>query len=265
MYGWNLTGTENQKRIIREGFEKIKFPFDRLTLPGTPELGWRNLNDGSFLNKEVARHHEGEPHEDEPDVLEGAVEGKRWIMGVIYPSSGRIYLDTRLEQHPNLAQAVLGAELAHAVDFFLPMTDEMRNELLRLWNLPGTTWWETFDYGSEYFRLGGEAFMHEFVAAYADLDFGDKSSFIHDAGVEPEDVRRVLGIPRTDEAPQPIDEPISEPINEPGLDPSQFVHFPKSGKNIYHERTHYDNRKSAVPLVEFEGFRPCKVCKPETP
>ncbi|HEV2123200.1 MAG TPA: hypothetical protein VGW38_10550, partial [Chloroflexota bacterium] len=195
---WHLTGTASQQAIAREAFERIKFPFGRLTqLPGTPELGWRDLNSGQYAiaAEDKARGHEGHhPGEDKADTLEGEVMGRRWIMGIIYTMSGRIYLDVRLERHPELAMAVVAAEIAHAVDFFLPMNDDQRNELLRLWGRPGTTWWEVFDYGSEYFRLGGEAFMHEFVAAYTDLNFGDKSSFLHDAGVEPADVRRILGI-----------------------------------------------------------------------
>lgn len=199
---WNLTGTENQQKIVRNAFSRIKFPFERLTLPGKPECGWRDLNSGMYgkvYDPEMARQHGDNTHDgDTPDAVEGELEGRRFIMGVIYPMSGRIYLDVRLEQYPEMAHATLGAEIAHAVDFFLPMTDDMRNELLRLWNVPDTTWWERFDYGTEYFRLGGEAFMHEFVAAYSDINFGNKSSFAHDIGVEAEDVRRVLGIQRTD-------------------------------------------------------------------
>lgn len=243
---WNLTGTENQQRIMREGFGYLHFPFDRLTqLPGTPELGWRDLNSGHYA--ELARslgfepgedarvepdlvHRHGDNHHDgdRPDPLHGVIDGKRWVMGIIYTQSGRIYIDVDCESRPELAWAVLGAEIAHAVDFFLPMTDAQRNELLRLWAKPNTTWWEVFDYGSEYYRLGGEAFMHEFVAAYSDLDFGDKSSFLHDAGVEPADVRRILGIERTDAspaAPEPAPEPpaplpVPEPTPEPEAPPA---------------------------------------------
>lgn len=244
MTRWYLTGSESQKAIAREAFNRIHFPFARLSqLPGQPELGWRDLNSGAYAiaAEDQARGHSGH-HEDRPDPLVGEVEGRRWVMGVIYTLSGRIYLDTRLEQYPELAMAVVAAEIAHAVDFFLPMNDGQRDELLRLWGKPGTTWWEVVDYGAEYFRLGGEAFMHEFVAAYSDLDFGDKSPFLHDSGVEPADVRRILGIERTD-APPTI----------------AYKHFP-GGEDIYHRLTHYPGRGEAV--FDLTGFRPCKVCKP---
>lgn len=251
---WNLTGTENQRAILRAAFETIKFPFDRLAqLPGTPEMGWRDLNGGRYAaaavhSLDLARSHEGHhDSEDRPDAFEGEVDGRRWIMGLIYTRSGRIYLDVRLEQHPQLAMAVVAAEIAHAVDFFLPMTDDQRNELLRLWG-KGGTWWEVSDYGSEYFRLGGEAFMGEFVAAYTDLPF-DRSPFLHDAGVEPDDVRRVLGIERTDAPPKPL----------------PFVHFP-GGPDIYHKPTHLFRRGgrkvAGEPLFSLDGFRPCRICKP---
>lgn len=256
---WNLTGTDNQRRIMAEGFAKIHFPFDRLTqLPGVPELGWRDLNSGHYAAMAaVAVHTHEHPDEggrlhgdnhhdgDRADPIVGEADGRRWVMGVIYTRSGRIYIDVRCEQRPELAQAVLAAEIAHAVDFFLPMNDDQRNELLRLWNVPGTTWWERVDYGAEYFRLGGEAFMHEFVAAYTDLDFGSKTSFAHDRGVEPADVRRILGIERTDAGPKPGD----------------FVHF-EGGPDIFHKPKHQFRGKSGVRCYTLEGFRPCKICKP---
>lgn len=240
---WVLTGTENQKRIAAGAFDRIYFPFDQLAqLPGTPELGWRDLNSGAFRIHGDHAHDTGETGEDRADPLVGEIEGRKWVMGIIYTQSGRIYLDYKLEADPELAQAVVAAEIAHAVDFFLPMTDAQRNELLELWGVPGTTWWEKFDYGAEYFTLGGEAFMHEFVTAYTDLNFGDKSSFAHDAGVEPEDVRRIVGIGRTDE-------------------PLPFVNYGTS--NVYHKVTHRVRSKYAPQyLMTLDGFRPCKVCKP---
>lgn len=254
---WNITGTPNQQAVIRRAFDLIKFPFDRLTIPGTqpPELGWRDLNNGAYgsvsSEAEKGRMHGDNMHDgDKPDTLEGELEGRRWIMGVIYPGSGRIFLDLRLEAYPNMAAATLGAEIAHAVDFFLPMTDAMRDELMRLWNVPNTTWWEVYDYGNEYYRLGGEAFMHEFVAAYTDIDFGSKSSFTHDHGVEAADIWRVLGIKRTDYV-----EPVPE---KPKV---QYVYYPKAKSKIYHEPGHYP-RKAGTLIEEPTalGYRLCKTC-----
>lgn len=267
-YRWNITGSPNQQAISRSAFDDhLFFDANLLTaLPGTPELGWRNLNDGSFLalsadtaKTDMPRAHEGHhpDGEDVPDLLEGLdEEGRRQIQGVFYTQSARIYLDESLERRPLVAKAVLIREFAHAVDYKLPMTDDQRNELLRLWNVHGTTWWEVFSYQNEYFRLGGEAWMDEFGKAFTSgLDFGN-TPFIHDAGVEPADVYRILGIQRTDYVP-PAPAPAPSPATP---DPSAFKHFP-GGKDIYHKLTHYP-RKPGAPLETFDGFVPCKVCKP---
>lgn len=269
---WNLTGTENQRAIARRAFEQhLFFPQEALTaLPGTPELGWADLNNGTFAlaaKTDGARAHEGHHpgDEDKPDALEGFDElGRRQIHGLIYTQSGRIYIDVSLESKPLTAMGTIIREFAHAVDFFLPMTDAQREELMRLWNVAGTTWWEVFSYGDEYFRLGGEAWMDEFGKAYSSgLDFGN-TPFIHDAGVEAADVYRILGINRTDyvaPAPDPTPTP-TPPVVEPEqpISPSSFKHFP-GGKDIYHKLTHYP-KKPGVPLETFEGFDPCKVCRP---
>src|SRR5688500_3329276 len=100
MHGWKLTGTVNQQNIVNWAFSRIKFPFERLTLPGTPELGWRDLNTGMYAAEKAKFHGDNLHDGDKPDTLEGEINGKRWIMGVIYPMSGRIYLDIRLEKYP---------------------------------------------------------------------------------------------------------------------------------------------------------------------
>jgi hypothetical protein len=249
---WTLTGTPQQQAIATEAFNRIKFPFDRLTqLPGSPELGWRDLNNSDDWMYEArgVRLHAGHGGQERADPLEVVVDGRRWTLGVIFTLSGRIFIDISLESDPEAAMAVIGAEIAHAVDFFLPMTDEQRNELLSLWNVPGTTWWEVNDYSTEYFRLGGEAFMHEFVKAYSDLDFGSTGAFVHDAGVEPIDVRRILGIERTD---------FIVPGPKPHLPEDHFQRYGKS--KVYHRFSHYD--RLGTPLHDLTGLRPCKVCKP---
>lgn len=240
---WHLTGASAQIAIATDAFDRIKFPLERLTFPAPPTLRWRNLNDGSewWVDSRRAgiRGHEGHhAPRGKPDSLVGEFKGRRWTMGAIDMGSGDIWIDQSLEAEPAVAMATIGAELAHAVDAFLPMTDAQRDALMELWNLPGTTWWEVADYGAEYYRLGGEAFMHEFVAAYSDLDFGDTGAFAHNAGVEPRDVRRILGIERTDAAI-----------------------FDRYGTSkIYHKRSHY--KRPGITTIYLEGLRPCRICKP---
>ncbi len=245
---WTLTGTDAEKAISRETLvNRIKFPLDRLTrLPGSPELGWRDLNGGTFAQEvkaaqsDMSRSHEEHHDEvDRPHAIEVEMDGRWYTLGLIYTVSGRIYIDQSLVSRPMTAMTTIAAEIAHAVDLFMPMTDAMRNEFLRLWG-KGGTWWEVNDYGSEYFTLGGEAFMREYVQAYApSLDFASISGFMHDTGVEPEDVYRIIAIPRTD-APPP------------------FVSYGTS--KVYHRTTHY--KRTGQRVTDMTGMRPCKVCKP---
>ncbi len=240
---WNLTGTAAQQQIVRTALERIKFPFERLTLPGTPELGWRDLNGSDEWWTAKGRFHGDDEHDgDRPEPLNGELEGRKWIMGVFFPMTARIFIDIRLAPRPELAAAVVGAEIAHAVDEFLPMTEGQRAAIMALWHSnggDGHSWWEKVDYSAEYYTLGGEAFMHEFVNAYSDIHFGDKTAFgHHDAGCEPADIWRILGIPRADAV--------------------QFVAYGKS--KIYHKLTHYD--RPGISLTTLSGYRPCKVCKP---
>lgn len=240
---WRLSGTERQKEITLEAFHRIKFPFEKLKLPGEPELGWRDLNgsDDWWMAKGSIRAHGDDHHHEQPEPLAGEIDGRKWIMGVFFPGSARVFIDVALEQHPELAMAVVGAEIAHAVDEFLPMTEAQRGAIMALWHKDGDdghTWWEKVDYNAEYYTLGGEAFMHEFVSAYSDLPFGDKSAFgHHDAGVEPADIHRILKIDPTD----------------------KLKRFKDS--KVYHRPSHYP-KKPGLPVTGTYGLVPCKVCKP---
>jgi hypothetical protein len=244
---WTLTGTPNQQAIVRDAFERIKFPFERLTLPGSPELGWRDLNGSDDWWLAKGRKHEGQQHaparEDRPEPLNGEIDGRKWIMGVFFPVSARVYLDLALEDYPDTAKAVVSAEIAHAVDEFLPLTDAQRAEFIRLVHPEGSdhidTWWEKADYGAEYYNLIGETFMILFTKAYSDIPFGDTSPFVHRGdNITAEQVRAVIGIERTDAV--------------------RFVVYGKS--KIYHKPTHYD--RPGITPVSLVGYRPCKVCKP---
>jgi hypothetical protein len=244
---WNITGSPNQISIASEALNRIFFPFERLALPGVPELGWRDLNGLGARSKQGEFHLPHPPgahtHGDEPHLIEGEFEGRRYTLGVFYTGSATIYIDNALEAQPEVAAAVVAAEIAHAVDYFLPLTDTMRDTFIRLLNdgQPNqNTWWEISDYSTEYFTLGGEAFMFLFCRGYSDIPFGDVSSF-EDKGenITPQQIRGVIGIERTDAAPK-----------------EDFVSFGKS--KIYHRSSHY--KKRGTPVVNIEQFRACKIC-----
>lgn len=264
MTRWHLTGTNNQRMIARDAFADIKFPFELLVnMPGTPELGWADLNGYAAAGAAETRAHGIDKHDgDQSHPLEGEDEqGRRFTQGLIFIRSGRIYIDRSLERRPLRAKHVIGMEAFHAVDIFW-MTDEQREELMRRWNVQGTTWWEVHDYAREYWRLGGEAWMYEGLGAYSDYQLG-RNPFAHDAGVEPEDVWRILGVQRTDyvpPAPPPPPPPPPEPTPEPVATPAVIVSYGKS--NIFHRLGHFANRKNMRLVDDRSGMRPCKVCKP---
>lgn len=265
---WRLTGTMAQQAIVSDAFSKIHFPFGKLGV-GNPELGWRDLN-----GQRGFRHHSdvNRVHEEVVEPLNGDLEGRRWVMGVFYPGTGKIYLDVRLEKYPKVAHAVVSAEIAHAVDEFLPLNNAQRGEIISLLHPEGPdhhTWWERHDYSAEYYSLVGEEFMRLFTEAYSDIPFGNSSSFVHGAvKVDPAKIREVIGVGRTDKPtpkPAPKDPPKDEPAPAPELKPSRFKQFP-GGENpdIYHKRSHYGPGRGET-LNTFEGYRPCKVCKPPGP
>lgn len=69
-----------------------------------------------------------------------------------------IKIDIRLENRPDDAREVLSAETAHAVDYGLPLSEAQKTAIMRLFHGGGTdvhTWWESIDYSSEYYTLGG--------------------------------------------------------------------------------------------------------------
>lgn len=259
---WNLTGTENQQAIVRGAFEKIKFPFEQLRLPGTPELGWRDLNSGTFrvlatgdyahVEEHEGHHHEDEGEnahhpegDDEPEPLMGRFGAERnYILGVFYPGSARIYIDLALENYPEIAQSVVSAEIAHAVDEFLPLTEGQRQEIMAALHggVPDEhTWWEKIDYGAEYYSLVGETFMILFTKAYSDIPFGNAGDFVHGGeNVSAGTIRAIIGIPRTDEI--------------------RLVRYGKS--KIYHKPGHRVSKKDPLPVIDTSGLRACKVCKP---
>ena len=191
-----LTGTAQQIAIVAEALDKIKFPWERLTFPKEPvEIGWKDLNNGLYRSMDIKKHESG---------TLGIIEGRKYTLGIFYTHSGRIYIDNYLVNYPEIAQSTVSAEIAHAVDYFLPLTDSQRNEIMALMHGGSTvehghSWWEKYDYGAEYYTLVGESFMQAFTVAYSDMPFGNASDFTH--SITPEQapaLRKILGIERTD-------------------------------------------------------------------
>jgi hypothetical protein len=261
---FDLRGTTAQQQIAKEALDAIKFPFERITFPrGRAIIGWANLNGQTLATEHAqldegispqnltsermhssanrdARHHEDGEHpakDTDTEPLEGEVDGRKYVLGVFYPSTGNIYVDNALINYPNLAKTTISAEVAHGVDEFLPLTDEQRQQIMAIAHHGDTTehghtWWEKVDYGSEYYTLLGETFMILFTYAYSDLPFEGAEDFIHPGNPDMgDDIRRVLGIQRTDYTeslyPEPVNEepvmPQEEPIIEEPIVPEEPV------------------------------------------
>ncbi len=101
------------------------------------------------LPKEVKLHEGNHPSGEygEAEGLDGKLEGRKYVLGVFYPSNGYIYIDNLLVSYPSYAKTTVSAEIAHSVDEFLPMSDEMRNKIMTLIHGGDTTahghsWWE---------------------------------------------------------------------------------------------------------------------------
>jgi hypothetical protein len=236
-----LTGTERQKEIVKHALDQIKFPWDRLTFPREPvEIGWTDLNSGTFA-KTAKFHQSG---------TIGKINGREYILGVFYTHSGVIYIDNLLVQYPEIACSTVSAEIAHSVDYFLPLTDQQRKEITTLIHGGddtdhGHSWWEKYDYSTEYFTLVGEAFMQAFTVAYSDMFF-DSEGWAHALKIEDAPkLRAILGIERTDFVPDPSGTDTRPPK------PSKPRGNPSMDKKLVSEQDHeaqYIASKYKIPI-----------------
>lgn len=190
---FELIGTPAQTAILMPVFtagasEFIRFPWALMDdLPRYPvPISWEDLNDGTLAK--VATDDTGStaapvhPHFHDskgfghaisrPGATLGEPEARNMIAGVFW-TDGRIKIDTRMEGRPDDAREVLSAELAHAVDYGLPITDAMKGQIVELLHPGGAdthTWWERASYGDEYYTLVGEGFMAVFTHAYSSME-----------------------------------------------------------------------------------------------
>lgn len=266
---FKLVGTGNQNSILAPVFSGMTFPWEKITqLPHFPvPISWDNLNDGTLraakteddvsqmaLNPTVRKHGDGpEGHA----ISRPMADGRMGIAGVFW-TDGRIKIDISLESHPASAREVLSAELAHAVDYGLPLTSQMKAQLSSLLHPQGAdqhTWWEKVDYGSEYYTLVGEAFMAMFTHAFYPGVEPWQTPFTHKstAAMGPQ-VRAIMGI---------------------GTGTTQAKVYSLKGYRTFHKPTHFVPGWNANPATRprvmawdsaakarAAGLVACKVCKP---
>lgn len=243
---YDLQGSEAQVAILAPCFDPtspyfIRFPWFALNQrpPGAIPIGWTNLN----ATYSGAMHAHG-VHKRAGDLGANAIPGHvdmkdkdgreghgiirrthegRWFIAGVFWTDGRIQIDTRCEAEPELAREVMSAELAHSVDYFLPLSDDQKGALAAMLHPEGGdehTWWETHDYAAEYYDLVGETFMALFTFAYAPAIEPYQDAFTHKANRgQAEKVRVILGVPEyLPEAP-PVEPPTEPPAEEPPAEP----------------------------------------------
>jgi len=195
----------------------IAFPWERIdALPRFPvPISWDDLNDGTFGEHEAKEDlivaDAGERRPLNPHLVRGDEEGhaisrpsdwfgeprERFMTAGVFWTDGRIKIDIRLESRPDSAREVLSAEIAHAVDYGLPLFELHKAAIMRLFHVGGAdahTWWEREEYSSEYYTLVGESWMALFTHSYSNMEPW-QDPFVHKSvrAMVPE-VHRILGI-----------------------------------------------------------------------
>lgn len=258
---YELQGTSEQISILAPCFISgevafIRFPWDVLNPPHRPiPIGWMDLNAAFIVDLRNVPAYETEPRKTPGHVhltdsagnvghaVLRLIDGRRWIAGVFW-SDGRIYVDTRCG--PDLAREVVSAELAHSVDYFLPLLDDQKAALMALWHpTPDEhTWWEKEDYGAEYYDLGGETFMAAFTLAYSNM-VPDQTAWIHQATKEQAPaIRTILGV---------------------GTEGSSYLRIGRGRR--YHRKDCWVVRLAQMLNRDIQPYNdgtltPCRICKP---
>lgn len=241
-------GTANQQRIAREGMARFTFPHWERLLPKLAVKGrtaipieWADLSRYSAqLAEQVANGGHAHIHEngDTADPIEDASRSR--VLGLAW-YSGKITLEQTLEQNPALAHEVLGAEMAHMVDFFDPLMDNGGRERINTAYHGGTLhdhghdqW---FDEGT-YWDWPGESFMEGFTKAFSDIPT-TMDNFTHKTT------------------------PYVVAVIRDVLDP-KYGGVIKS--KVYHRKACFFLRLAGGPDFEWADApgsrRPCKVCRP---
>lgn len=233
---WVLRGTETQNAILRPVFQSgsasyVAFPWERIrsaqALPRFPvPISWDDLNDGTFgereakpgvmvadagfrrpLNPHLVRGEEEGHTISRPSDWFGETKGRFMTAGVFW-TDGRIKIDIRLEGKPDNAREVLSAEIAHAVDYGLPLSEAQKTAIMRLFHGGGTdahTWWERIDYSSEYYTLVGESWMALFTHSFSNMEPWQDPFEHKSARAMALDVHRILGIAPVGTGPLPFE------------------------------------------------------------
>lgn len=256
---WNLQGTSTQNALVQQALDACDFPFDLMA----PSLAAEGKSAIQVDWADLSRYHDGvavHEHDAGAHTIVREVDGRARVLGLFYlPPYTRVVLDSSLVTRPLLAQEVMLAEGAHAVDYhWMVHNDGMRRAV---WNalhadhedvtttVPesgdvghGHSW---FDGAGGYATWVGESFMEAFIRAFAPT------------------------IPVTIALSHSVSSQAADEIRAALLPPPDHTHgevfASNGGKDIYHDSHRRIRRDLTWPSsheAEAAGYRACKVCKP---
>lgn len=256
---------EQQRAIIQSALDRTDFPWERLRDGLKAQTGRTSIpvdfSDLSRWQDAVENADGGHAHVHDEDhdtghILGAEVDGRKAALGLAW-YSGRVSIEQKLVNDPDLAVEVFLAEGAHMVDFFY-MTDAMREFVFDAYHGvgadhthgPGDTshgWFEETG-NQDYWSWVGESFMSGFTRAYGK------------GIVERLESRQPWRHRSTPHAVAAIFATLTPERVQTGL-----VGVP--GKAIYHlascrtlKRT---PRERPLLREELAIRRPCRVCKPD--
>lgn len=275
---WDLSRlTENQRRIIERALGRCDFPFDKLRKQNIPV----EFADLSRYNVAAMKGGHAHVHEDGDTghVLAAEFDGRRAALGLAW-YSGKISIEQRIENDPELAAEVFLAEGAHMVDFFY-MTKDHKRQIFAAYHggsdtAHGHDWFDDEEgvgddsvRDTNYWGWVGESFMSGFIHAYAPSQpqpMEARQPWVH--RTTPEIASRIREIltpapPPPPPAPEP-EAPAPPPSPGPPPAPSEFVGFPRS--KVYHKPTcrllRHSVRERVLTTDELDKRRPCRYCRP---
>lgn len=256
---WTLRGTDPQNAIVQQALDACDFPFEVLAASLAREgkmsidVEWADL---SRYTHGAAGHE----HADGAHTIVREVDGRARVLGLFYlPPYTRVVLDAGLATRPLLAQEVMLAEGAHAVDYhWMVHNDGMR---LAVWNAlhaadlaGGTAVHESgdIDHGHSWFdgpggyaTWVGEAFMEAFIRSFAPT-IPVTISLSHPVSAQAAAEIRAALLPD-------IGPPVASVYWSGGR--SKVVHDAHRG--IEPERWY-----ESLAAAETAGLRACRVCRP---
>lgn len=254
---WNLQGTEQQNALVRQALAACDFPFDELA-PSLAREGKTGIDvTWEDLSQRGARATASQEHDEGMHTIVREVDGRARVLGLFYlPPYTRVVVDSSLVSYPVVAQEVLLAEGAHAVDYHWMLERGLRRAV---WNalhadtedttatVPetgdvghGDSW---FEGSGGYSTWVGESWMALFVRAYAPT------------------------IPVTINLSHPVTDAAAAEVRRAFAE-----YLPAVGPAVYRGKTRvfHDEHKRIKPvewygnagLARAAGLRPCGVCKP---